>query len=203
MHHHDDSESNGETSRHNEPEDLIMTDDKSKNELLQKIADDTKEHYADLRCNWSDVERKAQGNVAICGIFLAAVLAYIRNTQAGAQGDAASVCEIEPWLISAAVVSLAASVALSLYVLLVRDVIPPPVASETRRLVTDVIEADGAANETMRTNLIHDTITTWDITNASMIAANDTKAIWLMRSQWALAIGVVAATIVTLKAIWA
>lgn len=179
-----------------------MTENNPKNELLQKIVDDTKEYYSDLQGTWADVERKAQGNVAICGIFLAAVLAYIRQTQVGAHGNAASVCEIEPWLISAAVISLAVSVALSLYVLWVRDVVPPPVASETRRFATDIIEADGSSNSTMRTNLIHDTITTWDITNASMIAANETKAIWLMRSQWALAIGVIAATIITMKAIW-
>ena len=137
-----------------------------------------KEEYEELSDIWRDIERKAQGTVAIAGIF---GFMYFRAVESG--GGMVAV------LFTAVCVGLLGLSALfSVACLLARRVPTPPKSEDLVTLVHGAISLQDEASLRARAQLVRtDYAVLWNNVTSGLREANEIKYRWLKFSQQLLA----------------
>lgn len=124
------------------------------------------EQYKDLMDTWKALDSKAQGNVTIAGIFLAAAFTWSRNSQT-------EFSTMHQCLLILAIGLLIFSVATAICALFVKKFEHPPFGKKVYEMVKDL--------ESVKINAVHiknfknDEIRLWDTTITDMINNLDIK----------------------------
>jgi len=145
----------------------------------EKIADVVKtsyvEEYKDLQDTWRDIERKAQNTVALAGIFLGGILAFVRNL-------AATPFNLERFLLIATIILLSVSLFHCILVLKARMIAWPLRGVYVEKLVTDLLKLTSEEFDEKRyTAFVGDQTKTWKQVNNDIYKANLDKArhLWI------------------------
>ena len=167
-----------------------MTDSPhSAHQLASDALTSYREEYRELSETWRHLETKAQGTVAIAGIFLAGVFAFVRTLS-----DNASFCDKALLLI--AVLLLVLSVLFAILVLRVREVTSPPIGDSLDTLVKDLLSPGEATQEDL-VAFVRDQTGMWADANKETHRHNQIKADHLFRAQILLLIAVVVVAVLT------
>jgi hypothetical protein len=114
-------------------DETIASAGKVKETLLKLVIESYRDGYKELADAWRNLETKAQGNIAISGIFIGGVFAYIQKVDPQLQQN-------EKVLLGLAAFFLVVSVIFSVISLKIRTVPAPPLGGFVDKLVTDLIE---------------------------------------------------------------
>ena len=155
--------------------------------LLRETLEAYRQEYDELSEDWRNVDTKAQGNITVCGIFLAAIVAFAKDLAAKGTVD-------ERHLLIFTAVLLAVSVGMSLTTLIVRSVLGAPLGAAHDSLVADLLRTK-AISDAQISNYIRDPISFWKETNRELQEANSKKAKLLLTGQILLVFAILAATI--------
>ena len=162
-----------------------------KYKLLEAALASYREEYRDLADDWKGLETKAQGSVAVAGIFLAALFAFVRELTANSG-------PLESVLLAVAVLTLLVSVGYAIAALRIRDIAASPLGKHLKPLVQHLLATpDLEANPDRATNFLNDHIRMWHETNENMHHENDRKAGHVLRSQVCLMAAIAAVAILT------
>jgi hypothetical protein len=142
-----------------------------------------RDEYNRICSVWDQLDRKAQGAVAISGIFLAAVFASIRELKATS--------DLERVLLGGAVLFLVLSVLSAIRALQVQEVSDAPSGSQIRDLVDAVMSVSPEELGERLPRLLSDQISLWEMANNEILKANERKAQLVSRCQWMLFTAVV------------
>lgn len=104
-----------------------------KESLCQAALDAYHDEYEKLTDIWKGLETKAQGVVTIAGIFIAGAFAFIRDL------TTLHLNQNDKRLLGVAIFCLVLSVILSILVLTLRKVEPPPTGGEVSQAVRDIL----------------------------------------------------------------
>ena len=166
-----------------------------KREILQAVVQAYRDEYSEVLSKWRDLEGKAQGTVAIAGLFLAGVFAFIRQISAETQW-------IEQVLLCVAVLLLGLTVWYAVRVLTIRKVATPPPPKDYEDAARALVEIEEPAELDGRyVNLAYDLAKAWSETNASVGSANEGKAKSLFVAQQCLRAAIFVVALITLLAI--
>jgi len=160
---------------------------KNKLEPAQILVDHCKFEYDDLSDTWRDIERKAQGGLAIVGIFLIGGLTFLRFFEFEALGAFI--------LIMGSMGILVVSALLAISALLVDEV-------ETVRSIKHVRGIfKNSSGEAHSEEALRDYLDCWSIVNCDLRKKNYKKSSWVLRSQYLLMAGVIGLSIGVLFAL--
>jgi hypothetical protein len=109
-----------------------------KESFLDKALDAYELSYKELAANWRSLEVKAQGNITVAGIFIAAAFAFLQRIQPELR-------TVDKMVLGVALVFLVASVLLAVRVLLVKSVPAPIFGDMIVRFATSLYRADDGA----------------------------------------------------------
>jgi hypothetical protein len=142
--------------------------------LESSVLDSYREENKELSETWRSLETKAQGAVAISGIFIAGAFAYIREVNL--QGH-----RVEKIFLGTSILSLVVSVVLSIFALRARKVAAAPIGEYLDELVQDLLqlENDGELEERLP-DFVKDQIRLWRIVVKAASATNKSKARYLL-----------------------
>lgn len=115
----------------------MATISETKETLRKAVLDSYRDEYKEYADNWRNLETKAQGNVAVAGIFIAGVFAFITKTDSALN-------EIEKFFFFLAIGFLVSSVIFSIFVLRTRSVPVPPLGSFMDYTVKRLLVVDNA-----------------------------------------------------------
>lgn len=164
--------------------------------LRQTVLEAYREEYKDIADTWRNLEGKAQGAIAIAGIFIAAALTYIRELSA-------QTGVTDKLLLSIAVVSLVASVVCSILALKIREVAAPPMGEYVDGLVAHLLPIEDQAELKERvTRFFHDQATAWRDMKREADEINQLKAKYLWRGQLFLLSAILTVALLTVLRIW-
>ena len=158
-------------------------------EALQKAVVEThREEYGKLTDIWKGLETKAQATVTIAGIFIAAAFAFVREFKALQLSEANKIVLI------AAFSCLVLSIILSILVLTLRKVSPPPTGGEMRQIAADVLRlrSDETADQhdesipDLYLDFFNEHVILWQrvIVSASKVIKWKVRCLWA--AQWLL-----------------
>ena len=161
-----------------------MEDASKIREFLRKtLLDSYRDEYKELADIWRGLETKAQGNIAIAGIFIAVVFAFIR--EAGQQSYWA-----ERACLGLALIFLVISVIFSIMVLRVRQAPFPPMGGFVDKMFIDHLNIKDDAELLERLPLlINDQAKAWRQVKEMVVTSNKSKA----RNLWAAQVFLLAA----------
>jgi hypothetical protein len=162
-------------------------------QLLSATLDTFKSEYEELSEVWRNLDAKAQGNVAVCGIFVAGILAFISD----AQGH--SCCQ--KILLSSTIACLSICVVIAVLVLRVREVVAAPMGERLAELVNDLAAA-GDFDDVRFLNFLADQARLWRDANDQVREVNHKKADCLFASQCLLVIAIGLAITTILFKLW-
>lgn len=163
-----------------------------KERLLKAALDAHQDEYRDTWDTWKHLDVKAQGSVAIAGIFLAGIFAYANRMPADA-------CFYLKLVVIIAVVSVAVAVMFAMLALRLREVAPPPLGSEVGEMVSHILnleEGDEISERAVR--FFSDRIELWKGVNDEMRSVNERKGKHLTLTQWILFAVVVLTSLLTI-----
>ena len=164
-------------------------------QLLRDTLDAYKEEHSELSENWRNLDGKAQGVIAVAGILLAGMFAFVRTlSQAATCG--------ERWFVTVAAISIMASIALALVVLWIRTVPAAPLGESLEPLVDDLLDSEDGMEPDRLHNLSRDHARMWKSTNVEIQKVNEFKARYVQRAQGVLMLGIVVVVIFTLIKVW-
>jgi hypothetical protein len=149
-------------------------------ELLRDARDAYRAEYQILSERWKTLETKAQGTVAIAGIFLGGIFSFIKDLNTASP-------TLERWLLSLLAVLLGISVAFSVVALRVREIADPLPGEEAERMVLAVCSLPREEIPDRLPDLYGEQFHVWKDVNARMRDCVTTKAARLGRGQiWLL-----------------
>ncbi|MGQ0761785.1 MAG: hypothetical protein ACT4OT_07195 [Acidobacteriota bacterium] len=165
-------------------------------ESLQRLVlDSYRDEYKDVSETWRNLEGKAQGAVAIAGIFVAGAFAYIR--------DAKTPGSLEKVSLAVSIFSLMASVLFAIWALKVRKVPAPPWGSEIGKLVQDLLAIKDDPELAKRVPLFTtDQVKLWETSTNKAKKVNQSKANWLLASHVFLVLAILAIGFASLAKLW-
>lgn len=142
--------------------------------LLKTVVESYREEYKEIIDNWHRLEGKAQGSVAISGIFIAGVFAYLRD-------NIALMPCYQKILLGAGIICLLISVSFSILALRIRQLPAPPMGEYLDRLVCDLLEVTDSSLLERLPLFVQDQITGWRNVRKGLVDANLRKAknIWI------------------------
>lgn len=161
------------------------------NRLRREVFSTYPEVYGDLSETWRQLDNKAQGTIAIAGIFLAGTFALITSLPETAT-NATKIC------LFAAMASLILSVGLSVFALRVRsydDV--APLGDSLHDIVKRLIEVEDLSDPEILRRHYSDRQRMWSKTNKAVAGINRQKATTLFVSQVAVLVAILVATLST------
>jgi hypothetical protein len=165
---------------------------KKQAELRDKALEASYDEYKELTTSWRTLDMKAQGNITIAGIFIAATFAYLTKFSAPGLG--------EKVLLLFTIIFLVLCVFLSLSTLLVREVPPHYLGGFMRRMVADLEGATDESFEDYLPTFYNLQADLWSSTSKKLIRANEVKGELLWVSQGSLLFAIFwAAMLVILK----
>lgn len=149
-----------------------------------------REQYRDLSDKWKLLETKAQGTIAIAGIFVAAAGGFLRESMP-AMGL------IEKTLLMVAVALLFMSVVFAMCALWIRGVVSLPGGNDIRAIVElmATLSLDDDYPERLP-GLMRDQSTLWERTIESLAPVVASKSRWVLRAQMILMSAILLITIV-------
>lgn len=163
--------------------------------LFKAALDAYKDEYGELYQTWRNIEAKAQGNVAIAGIFLAGLFAFLRDI-------APETFWWQKALLVTAGCALGISVLLAALVLKVRTRLSPQVGRNIEALVRDLTRLSDESDLIGRLPAFaSDQMEVWRSTVSQLEDIVQGKAKNLRCAQIFLALGVVAIVILVLAKI--
>jgi hypothetical protein len=130
-----------------------------KKNLIQFTYDRTEHEHDELSETWKLLDSKAQASAGIAGVFVAASFAFVRNT-------ALQIDVTEKWLLSLALIMLAASIFSAVVAMLIRSVAMPLSGSDTAISVGDILKQPESELAERQNNLIVDVVIQWANVNA-------------------------------------
>lgn len=153
-----------------EPDDSINV----RESLLKTVLESYREEYKRIVDNWNRLEGKAQGSVAIGGIFIAGALAYFRE-------NSQIIHCYQKYLFGASIVCLLSTVIFSILALRIRGLPVPPVGEYLDKLVCDLLKVSDSELLGRIPSLVEDQITQWRIVRSSLVGLNFRKAnnVWI------------------------
>jgi hypothetical protein len=164
-------------------------------DLLQLAVDSCRQEHQDLSSQWTAVDAKAQSTITVAGVFLAAILAFIRELSA-------TTTDLERWLLSGTLVLLIGSTIFALFAVRLRPVAGAPCGTPLVEMIEDLVATeDGTSPERLR-NFARDHARLWRRANESVGGAVGAKSRHLQKAQWLLFGAIVAATAVTALKTW-
>ena len=150
---------------------------------LEKTLSHAKTVYDDFAATWRDIERKAQGNIAIAGIFLAGSSLIFRTVE----NPSCSLAVV--FFISVALLAISAIV--SVFVLLVSEMEGIEDIEVFRKIAENSVEADDSENaKESYIDFLLKQIQSWEKTCVGLYNENSIKAKRLKAAQIILIIGV-------------
>jgi hypothetical protein len=152
--------------------------------------------YRDLADNWRSLDGKAQGTVAIAGVFIGGALAFVQSLYADGP-----VCM--KLVVGLGVLLLLVSVGFALGVLRIRTVNAPPDGDGVRLLVNNVLAADRAERPARYLGYLEDRLMAWKKAIDEVASANDSKATDLWTAQRFLGASVVTFALLVLLQLFA
>jgi hypothetical protein len=166
--------------------------EKKQAELREKALEASYDEYKELTAAWRTLDTKAQGNITIAGIFIAATFAYLTKFNAPGLG--------EKVLLLFTITFLVLCVSLSLITLLVREVPPHYLGGFMRRMVEDLEQTTEEAFREYLPTFYQLQANLWSSTSKELIRANKVKGELLWVSQGSLLFAIFwAAMLVALK----
>lgn len=156
---------------------MVVSESELKESLRRAVLVAYREEYKELSDTWRGLETKAQGSIAIAGIFIAGAFAYIRDITPNSH-------PYEKLFLIIIVLCLVTSVVLSILALKIRTVAAPPMGEYIDQMVRDILNLnndDELAERIVRFD--NDQITTWRMVKKEAENANRLKARYLWRAQ--------------------
>jgi hypothetical protein len=146
----------------------------AKESLLKAVLDSYQEEYKRIINNWNRLETKAQGSVAIAGIFIAGAFAYLRENIALMQ------C-YQKIMLGAGIICLLIAVLFSILALRIRQLPVPPMGKYVDRLVCDLLTINDKELFERIPLLIKDQISGWRQARDGLLDSNSRKAknVWI------------------------
>lgn len=155
----------------------MATELEIKEALRKAVLEAYSNEYKELSDTWRGLETKAQGSIAIAGIFIAGAFAYIRDITPNAYRH-------EKLFLLIAIICLVISVVLSILVLKIRTIAAPPMGEYIDRVVQDILrlnKVDELPERLVRFD--NDQIAAWRIVKNEAQLSNMLKARYLWRAQ--------------------
>jgi hypothetical protein len=149
-----------------------------------------RDEYREIAESWRNTESKAQGAVAIAGIFAAGVFAYTRDL--AKQGT-----RVEKWFLAATMLLLISSVILSILALYVRRMAAPPLGKSVDIRVRHLAKVNDAEIPERLRNLKNEQAEMWRTVNEESSRANQSKAKWLLLAQVSLILAILTVGVLT------
>jgi hypothetical protein len=171
-----------------------MADDITGDELklLRLSVEFRRDEYRELSENWRHLDTKAQGNIAISGFLLAAVVAFLSKGQS-------SIGPLERWVVTGAIVSLAATIYLAVVALRVRITVGPPHFGMMQETIEDFLRAEDPVARTARlADLIREELSLWAGCNEETRKVVNHKADRLSWAQTAILIATMIVCLITI-----
>ena len=160
-------------------------------EMLRDVLAGYEAEHGRLMDRWKALDTKAQGAVAIAGIFLGGVFTFIRDLEPGAP-------VVEAWLLIAIALLLTCAVFLSVLALRVRGLIDPMPGEEAERIAKDVVGRDAAEIRALAPALYGERFNVWREVNVRLRGLVDAKAGRLLLAQTALLLAVLLMCVVSI-----
>jgi hypothetical protein len=164
-----------------------------KKSLYKETLDAYVAQYKDITETWKSLETKAQGTVAIAGIFIASAFVFIKDIRTS------NLAFNLKLLLVAAIVCLVLSVVCAILALTLRSITSPPGGEKINLIVKDILklkegettETHAAALPALRLSLFYEQIRDWKkaIESANAIIAFKVKCLWC--AQWLLVLAIV------------
>jgi hypothetical protein len=173
-------------------EEQIVEDASKIREFLRKtLLDSYKDEYKELAEVWRGLETKAQGNIAIAGIFIAGVFVFLREINP-------HTLWVEKLILGIAVILFVISVFFSIFVLQVRQVPLPPMGSFADHMFVDLLRFNDDELRQRIGFFINDQAKAWKEVKQGILTTNETKAanLWLGQQFLLFAIAAIAVLIV-------
>lgn len=148
-------------------------------EMLRDVLKSYEAEHARLTDRWKALETKAQGTVAIAGIFLGGVFTFIRDLKADAP-------VAEPWLLVLVALLLTTAVFLSVLSLRVRGIADPMPGEEAERIAKDVVRLETVDIRLLAPALYGERFDVWREVNVCVRALVEAKARRLALAQGSL-----------------
>ena len=164
-------------------------------ELLQQAVDSCRQEYQDLSTQWANLDAKAQSAITVSGVFLAAILAFIRELTTSAS-------DLERILLSATLVLLIVSIVFALLVVRLRPIVGAPCGAPLAEMIDDLVALDDGTNPERLRNFARDHARLWRKANESASEAVARKALNLQFAQWVLFGAILCASAATAMKIW-
>jgi hypothetical protein len=114
---------------------MVEKEIQAKTDLAKMVLDSYRFEYKDYTAWWNDLDRKAQGTVAIAGIILAGALAFARQLSVNTP-------VYEKIVLSIAIVLLLCAIGFAVFTLIVRNVSLPPPAKQIEELAKEILSTD-------------------------------------------------------------
>ena len=159
-------------------------------QAVKSFADEGK----DLADQWDAIDRKAQGMVTVAGVFVAGLLAFVKDLAEDASGG-------QRYALTVSLGLLVVAVAFSLFAMHMRSAKPAPVGDTLKTMVDELLGAGTPDYDAFR-KFANDHGSAWAAANEDVLKVNLKKAYWLEASQWLLVGGVFAAAAATLMRTW-
>jgi hypothetical protein len=168
---------------------------KLRESLPQAVLDSYREEYKELVDAWKTLEVKAQGAVAIAGIFIAGAFAYVR--------DVGQAHLYERLSLSLSIFCLMISVVLSIFALKVRTVAATPLGEHIDKLVQDLLQINSDAELLERMpRFVSEQITSWRVARTEAHESNRSKAKYLWAAQVLLTIAILTVAQLSISKLW-
>ena len=163
--------------------------------LVRDALDAYKEEYRELSDTWRNLDTKAQGTITVSGLFLAAMLAFVRALSS-------TTTPTEKWLLTITAALLTCGIIFALLVLRIRSVSGAPIGEHLAKLIDDLLAAEDGTSAERLLDYCRDQSQMWNSTNREIEEVNKLKAGYLIRAQLILVAAIGIAAIVTLIRVW-
>jgi hypothetical protein len=157
----------------------LATISETKQTLRKSVVESYREEYKEYANYWRNLEAKAQGNVAVAGIFIAGSFAFITRAD-----PTLNVAERFFLLLSMGVLFL--SVVFSVLVLKIRRLPAPPLGSFADYSVRHILEVNAASFHERLRRFNNDHLNMWRNVTRQMVQALQVKADRLWVAQYLL-----------------
>jgi esterase/lipase len=160
-------------------------------QLVRETLDAYRAEYKERSEDFKNLDVKAQGTITVCGIFLAGVIALLKDLSSKVTQD-------QRLLIICIAVMLSSSVICCMTALLVRRIIAVPQASDQDKLV-DLFLKIQTPSDTQVANHIRDQYSLWADANTELLRANESKAGRLTVGQVMLVLAILASAVLIIS----
>ena len=143
--------------------------------LLKTVLELYREEYNVIGQNWRNLEGKAQGSVAIAGIFIAGAFAYIQKD--------ITLLLYQKIILCIGIIFLLICVSFSILALRIRKLPAAPMGQYLDKLVSDLFRGNDPEFLHRLPLLVNDQITAWREVRKDLVAANQRKGMYVWIGQ--------------------